>query len=379
MNSKCTAPALWLLLFGALIALAGCAQKSNSTFDWQNAAWQARFSNGVTPSVSDRGVAWETNSAEPAFIYRRLQLQPNRFYMASVCMTYDIKDDLPGGLYIQDSQLLRVFAKEERLFNSGQETLRVVFNTGDQQNVVLALGFPNGMNASVQFDDVAVVDYQFTAEPVNSTFSNYLFNRLGLAFDQQNFDQSISQIANFVNQTLLCEYVYHGSNCQEQANLILSLISNRPEYVYYPKNLLEPMTIWEAYCQRSSLSLSEILLNEFRIPSHQVYMVFGGIGEHEFVEYWNPWVKRWIVIDPFFSVRYVGPQGLLGVNGILRASAASEMTPFGEFPFCICYNDLISLWAGMDNLETTKAHYRSYPFGAPYSAPAVGSVNSGLN
>jgi hypothetical protein len=379
MNWKCTAQTLWLFMFGALIALAGCAQKSDSTFDWQKAKWQARFSNGLTLSFSDRGVAWETNSAGPALIYRPLHLQPNRFYMASVSMTYDIRDYFPGGLYIQDSQLVHVFAKEERVFKSGQETLKVVFNTGDQQNVVIALGFPNGMNASVQFDDAAIVDYEFTAQPVNSTFSSYLVDRLGLAFDQENFDQSISKVANFVNATLLCEYVYHGGNCEDQANVILSLISNRPEYVYYPKNLQEPMTIWEAYCQRSSLSLTEILLNEFRIPSHQVYMVFGGIGKHEFVEYWNPWVKQWIAIDPFFSVRYIGPRGLLGVNGISRATVASQIAAFGEFPFCVCYNDLVSLWSGMDNLETTNAYYRSYPYGAPYRAPVIGSVNSGLD
>ena len=100
MNWKCTTPTLSLFVFGALIALAGCGQKSDSTFDWQKAKWQARFSNGVTLSFSDRGIAWETNSAGPALIYRPLHLQPNRFYMASVSMTYDIRDYFPGGLCI---------------------------------------------------------------------------------------------------------------------------------------------------------------------------------------------------------------------------------------------------------------------------------------
>jgi len=82
-----------------------------------------------------------------------------------------------------------------------------------------------------------------------------------------------------------------------------------------------------AYCQKSSLSLDEIL-KLFKIPVRQIYWEKNCLGFHQFTEYWNPFDKKWKLIDIYYGIRYINESGeYLGFEEVERLAGENRLGP----------------------------------------------------
>jgi len=306
------------------------------------------------------GIGWERNAAGSFYISQKISLQPERFYKVSVDCDYAIRDYFAGGLYIMDQQMQTILGKAERRFNTGSEKLEFVFKVDEKDAIVnIIMGFIDGMNGSIQFKDPKIVAYNFVPILQNSKFSNYLVNKLYLSFDERYFNRSVMSVANFVNRTLLLEY--RGNNSADSKKIKEML--NPDLYPYFIKNLNELNNIYVGYCQRASLSFGEILSNEFCIPVRQVHTQAGGIGVHQFVDYWNPYLNRWIAIDLYFSSIFKKNSLLLSSNEIEPTEAIFLMKNFGNNSFSTDMEEAANIWDSCDELSIDQNYYLSYPFG----------------
>src|SRR5437868_320524 len=224
--------------------------------------WNYEFGYNSLSGVSygTNGIQWDRNDNNSYILYQDLKLEPNKFYKVSVLWKYNIRDYNKGGIYITDAQMQNVYGKIESFNSSALDTSVFIFNSGNNSSFKIVLGFQNGMNANVNFQYVSITKYNFTPLIANSDFSQYLLKKLNLSFDKENFDESIRKVTDFINSILLSE-IFNVDRAK-QVNWLKSHL-NSEQYPYFTKNLSELSTIWDSFCQRASLTLDEVLSNEF--------------------------------------------------------------------------------------------------------------------
>ncbi len=81
-----------------------------------------------------------------------------------------------------------------------------------------------------------------------------------------------------------------------------------------------------SYCVKSSLSVEDIL-STFNIPVNKIHFTNNeGSAIHQSFEYWNPYFKNWIIIDPFYGVCFVNKKGiLLGFDELKKYADKSKI------------------------------------------------------
>ena len=51
------------------------------------------------------------------------------------------------------------------------------------------------------------------------------------------------------------------------------------------------------------------------------------VGIHQFYEYWNPFLEKWIIVDPFYGINYVNNnQELIGYQELLKLLKANTLS-----------------------------------------------------
>jgi hypothetical protein len=91
-------------------------------------------------------------------------------------------------------------------------------------------------------------------------------------------------------------------------------------------------------------------------------MVIGGVGLHQFQEYWNPFANKWIIIDPCFNTRYEKDGVLLGDEEIDQSTAPGYMVRFGQYYYYQTTDELIALWQQLDTLDVKDYYTITFPF-----------------
>ena len=120
------------------------------------------------------------------------------------------------------------------------------------------------------------------------------------SFDAGTFDQNVETIATSINTSLL-------NNSGQEGQAIASLYASdlfKSEQTSYLHTYMVDENDRNAYCQKSSLSLDEIL-KLYKIPVRQIHWQKNCSGIHQFTEYWNPYDKQWKLIDLYYGIRYV--------------------------------------------------------------------------
>jgi hypothetical protein len=322
--------------------------------------WQAHFEHDVMEFVNfmNGTVAWSRNSGGSYYFSQQVTLNPNKYYKVSIDFYYDIHNHYKGGLYVMDTSFSRILGKSERYAAAGTERLEFVISTNEDTVVNLVFGFLNGMNASALFTNPIITEYDYLPRIQNSDFSNFLVKELKLAFTETRFDKSIQAVSDYVNEILLSEY----QNRSVDLDVIYeSTIAD--SYPYFMSYLNDLSNINVAYCQKSALSLTEILTNEFNIPVRQIHMQKDGIGFHQFIEYWNPFANKWIIADPYFGMVYSKNDTLLNVSEISMDEFPGVFKRFGEYRFSASDEEAVEFWENTENLQITVDPYLSYPFG----------------
>jgi len=325
--------------------------------DWQTEAAQ----RGVIVQQSGGGLSFSANDTGSFYVYQRVSVDKRKFYKATITTDYTINNYFSAGIYIMDSALRSIIGKFERTYSSGSgESWEVVFYSKKQTQVAFVCGFLSGINAHVTFTNAALVEYKYEPRISGSDFSAHLSQKFPLVFTARQYDSTILKISDYVNSVLLCRYAYFDDTTE--LPILHQMIGSDPHYAYFNSYRDSLDQIQVGYCQKSSLSLAEILTNEFNIPVRQVHMVFGPEGKHQFQEYWNPFDSKWIAIDPCFNIRYIKNNTLMGVEDFDRADAPTYMVPFGTHFYYTTTDDLIWFWQYMDQLMITDYYSITFPF-----------------
>jgi hypothetical protein len=341
---------------------------SNSSFDlWDSSSnllrgWSTTASQHGVITRDSGGIKFEANVPGSYYIYQKVKLDARKFYQASVTTSYAVNNYFFGGIYMMDSSLHHILGKFEVAYSSATgDKWNIIFYNKMPTTVAIVIGFFNGINARAIFKNALLDEYHYTPRITSSAFSNYLNLRQGpLVFSARQFDQSVNNLAEFVNSILLCRYAYYSDSAQ--LPVVRKLIGDNPQYGYFNQYLDTLANIQIGYCQKSSLSLGEILGNEFNIPTRQMFMVFGPVGKHQFLEYWNPFASRWIIIDPCFNVRYAKDSVLLGTDDFDRSVAPQYMQTYGTHFYYTTTDDLIWFWQNMDFLQVMDGDAVSFPY-----------------
>lgn len=118
-------------------------------------------------------------------------------------------------------------------------------------------------------------------------------------FNQEEFDNNIDKIAEILAGAFLAK---NDSLIDFFSSDIFNI--KQSSYLYgYASDTANN----ESASQMCSLSLDEIL-KIYRIPVRQLSWQQNCSGIHQFIEYWNPFDKKWKIIDPYFGLRYVNEE-----------------------------------------------------------------------
>lgn len=349
------------------IAVAGGNLLANSNFgiwdpgDKSLQDWNIRATQKTVIAHMSGGIKFTGNATGTYYIYQFLKVTKKGFYKVAVTADYTLNDYSPAGIYVMDSSMQTVSGKFEKVYSSGAgESWQFLFYSKKPGTVAVVIGFLNGINGTVNFSGASLTEYKYMPKISGSPFSSHLSSRFPLLFVANQYDSTISKIADFVNAVLLCRYAYYADTAE--LPVLDRLIGADTSYSYFDQYRHSLDQITDSYCQKSSLSLGEILTNEFNIPVRQIYMSFGGIGKHQFLEYWNPFEGRWIIIDPCFNTRYEKDNVLLGDEDFDRTKAQNYMVRYGSYYYYQTTDELIGLWLGMDELIVKDYYTITFPF-----------------
>ena len=340
---------------------------SNSNFSlWSSASnfftdWNVQATQMSTIRQATGGIQFTGNAAGTYYIYQRIKVEKRKFYKVSVTASYTLNDYAPAGIYVMDSSMLSISGKVEKVYSSAtQESWQFIFYSKKAAEVTVVIGFLNGINGNFTFTDPAVTEYKYQPRISGSSFSTYLGKKFPLLFTPAEYDSTIDKIGDYVNSVLLSRYAYYADTVESP--VLDGLIGADTNYAYFNTYRHTPEQITDSYCQKSSLSLGEVLANEFNIPVRQIYMSFAGIGKHQFLEYWNPFAGKWIIIDPCFNTRYKKDNVLLGTEDFDQATAKDLMVRYGQYYYYLTTDDLVTLWLGMDELIVKDYYTITFPF-----------------
>ncbi|WP_185153347.1 hypothetical protein, partial [Fulvivirga lutimaris] len=128
---------------------------------------------------------------------------------------------------------------------------------------------------------------------------------LSLSLQQdETLDQNVNLLAKSINAAFL----------EKKDPLGQTSISTYSSSIFKDKNTsylatyINDEKVRNAYCQKSSLSLGE-LLRLYHIPTRQLHWQKDCSGFHQFLEYYNKHDSKWKIIDPYYGIRYIDHAG----------------------------------------------------------------------
>ena len=322
----------------------------------------AQNSDAFTPTHS--GVNIKGNSEEEYLLFQTITVEPNTFYKVSTAIKYEINNSSAGGLYIFDAATRTLLGKYEKSNSNGEALFELLFHSRSANTVSVEIGFPDGMSGSFDCGPVEVVQQYYEPYISKTGFSDYINQKTLLSFSADQLDSSISLLCDYTNSIL--QSVIKGYDLLAgELSKLQTLLINRDEYVYLPYYLSTPDSASVAYCQRASLSLQEILTNEFNIPTKAVHLQDDTqTGFHQLLQYWNPFREKWIAIDPYFSFRYQHKDGSFFSAEELQNETApwEKIAPFGQYAFSTSIEELQEMWHNKAYFMIGASHQLSYPF-----------------
>lgn len=167
----------------------------------------------------------------------------------------------------------------------------------------IQFGLEPGSRGSVLLESLSIIPifYNYLNDDLANSIANEIWDKLGIALQQDStLSRNVDLLAASVNMAFLSKNEFAVATFKDQ---IFSQIGTQ----YLSKFINDP-NIKDAYCQKSSLSLDE-LIRSFNIPTRQLHWQKDCTGFHQFLEYWNAYDNRWEIIDPYYGIRYIDEQG----------------------------------------------------------------------
>lgn len=192
-------------------------------------------------------------------------------------------------------------------------------------------------------------NYKFcTIEEVSNVVENYMFKYANILtqnlplfpMNEENYHENVLLITKFVNSVLISPinnyYHFEGPSASAEEYLVLEEkkreINHNVINLYLPNRWFDKFSSESvrqspnAYCRKASLSCSDVL-REFNIPTNQIHFTNDKGGFHQFYEYWNPYLKKFIIVDPFYGITYNSEEGeLIGFKELSKLMSTSKVS-----------------------------------------------------
>ncbi len=207
-----------------------------------------------------------------------------------------------GGFYLKTSS--------DKYFLTGgysKKCERAVFalSLDKPQSLEISLGMLPGSVGQVTVFSVQTVLNNYTFPYVTDSVRQHIKHWASIHGPfVQDLDKNVRKLAKAVNSTFLSGYSHTLPNLltTDQAPYLLKFLADTK--------------VETAYCQKSSLSLDD-LLRVFHIPTRQIHWQKECVGFHQFLEYFDKKTGRWKIIDPYYGISYRDSAGkLLGFEEI---------------------------------------------------------------
>lgn len=211
---------------------------------------------------------------------------------------------------------------------SSEETcLRTIFDLPikNTQEIKFEFGFKNGSVGSALLDTIMIHKTKYTVDLdiSNESKIQLIEQNLSLSLQQdENLDQNVNRLAESINAAFLSKQdpTSHPPILTYRSSIF------KDEYTSYLAKYINDKKVRNAYCQKSSLSLDE-LLRLYQIPTRQLHWQKNCSGFHQFLEYHNKYDDKWKIIDPYFGIRYVDQAGnYLNFEGIEKLVRNNNFT-----------------------------------------------------
>ncbi len=195
-------------------------------------------------------------------------------------------------------------------FTSSKEVCkRTLFSvhTTEPENIKLSIGLNASTVGMVYPDTLYFCKEQYfeNVAPNLAKMKSEIAAITGVfSFDAGTFDQNVETIGASINTSLLNN---SGQEKQAIASLYASDLFNSEQTSYLHTYMVNDKDR-NAYCQKGSLSLDEIL-KLYKILVRQIHWQVNCSGIHQFTEYYNPYDKQWKLIDLYYGIRYVDDEG----------------------------------------------------------------------
>lgn len=223
-----------------------------------------------------------------------------------------------GTFFIQSST-----NKSINITSSESTCLRTVLTLPikGKTDVDISFGFSKNSVGSARIDTLMVYKVDYKVEPNKTKHGrlDLIDDNLSLNLNlTNNLDEDIDHLASSINKAFL------SKSLPEISTYSSELFKN--ESTSYLANYVNDEDVRNSYCQKSSLSLDE-LLRLYNIPTRQLHWQKNCNGFHQFLEYWNPTDQKWKIIDPYYGIRYIDSAGnYLGFEEIERLVRNNSFT-----------------------------------------------------
>ncbi|HET9624037.1 MAG TPA: hypothetical protein VFP84_21845 [Kofleriaceae bacterium] len=248
-----------------------------------------------------RAVRATRNSQGRHFLTQTVPVTPHHQYTAQLVYEVLTTDSKSGGLYVVDPGNASVIASDTmNRPSNGWRIASVTFDSGARTQVTLKVGYPNGMNATVLYDAVALYE---AATTFDYQYQTTYRDAIGIA--AAPVTDLVPQVSDYVTTLLAAPRAVRMAHRDLYAAVL-------PYYLYQFLSAPDGSGSRDSWCQRTSLALGE-LLQMYGVRTRQVH---APSPQHQFLEYFDG--ARWVVFDPYYGIRYVFAGVRLGVDDVLH-------------------------------------------------------------
>jgi len=276
-----------------------------------------------------RGVQLTRNAHGQHLLTQTVTVEPNHRYIAQLVYQVVETDSSNGGFYVVDPADGSVIGNDTiNRPSNGWRLATVAFDSGERTQVTIELGYPAGMNGTVVYDAVSLVE---AAQDLEYRYQTTYRDIVGIP--DQPVETLVPALADYITTLLaapLAERMAH-----RDANAV-----ELPYYLYSFLSAPDGEGARASWCQRTSLALAE-LLAMYGVHTRQIH---SRSLQHQFLEYFDG--KKWVVFDPYYGVRYVLNGKRLGVEETIQAGMdqTSIEVPTREHVFLLELGYLKPIW-----------------------------------
>lgn len=243
------------------------------------------------------GLLMKGHKSKTVFIKQTMNIEPNSFYVLSCKVASNLKSSSYAGALIRHNNKdigKRIFDKtEEQIYN-------VIFNSLGGQNIECLFGFIDTGEGDIKIKEMSLKKIEINNEIFDSEIAKEFARERLASFDTENlFDKNVENIVRHTSDLLLARKRKDSLNINN--SLVIDNLLN--EGSFFKKFLHIPADeITKSYPTRLVYSAVEVL-EEFNIGVQRIELHKNNKRTHLLLNYYNPYSKKWITIDPFYNCK----------------------------------------------------------------------------